>query len=145
MIPYGDGPSGETRTRGILLPKQARYQLRYTRKLKHDFADASCSQSRRASCCGARNFSFADRSQNFDRCHSLGSLIPPPAAVASLPNCATTGYGRYYTRYFLKKQSHFLFFRESGDVCDFITDGAKKMPYSKTTKTQRRFSYETEK
>ena len=26
-----DGPSGETRTRGILLPKQARYQLRYTR------------------------------------------------------------------------------------------------------------------
>ena len=25
------GPSGETRTRGILLPKQARYQLRYTR------------------------------------------------------------------------------------------------------------------
>ncbi len=24
------GPSGETRTRGILLPKQARYQLRYT-------------------------------------------------------------------------------------------------------------------
>ena len=34
MIPYGDGPSGETRTRGILLPKQARYQLRYTRILK---------------------------------------------------------------------------------------------------------------
>ena len=27
----GFGPSGETRTRGILLPKQARYQLRYTR------------------------------------------------------------------------------------------------------------------
>ena len=26
------GPSGETRTRGILLPKQARYQLRYTWK-----------------------------------------------------------------------------------------------------------------
>ena len=25
------GPSGETRTPGILLPKQARYQLRYTR------------------------------------------------------------------------------------------------------------------
>ncbi len=28
----------------------------------------------------------------FDRGHSLGSLIPPPAAVASLPNCATPGY-----------------------------------------------------
>ena len=27
------GPSGETRTPGILLPKQARYQLRYTRLL----------------------------------------------------------------------------------------------------------------
>ena len=25
------GPSGGTRTHGILLPKQARYQLRYTR------------------------------------------------------------------------------------------------------------------
>ena len=31
------GPSGETRTRGILLPKQARYQLRYTRKGYHVF------------------------------------------------------------------------------------------------------------
>ena len=34
-----DGPIGETRARGILLPKQARYQLRYTRKymdLSHD-------------------------------------------------------------------------------------------------------------
>ena len=31
-IMYSDsGPSGETRTPGILLPKQARYQLRYTR------------------------------------------------------------------------------------------------------------------
>ena len=29
--PFCNGPSGETRTRGILLPKQARYQLRYTR------------------------------------------------------------------------------------------------------------------
>ena len=26
------GPSGATRTPGILLPKQARYQLRYTRR-----------------------------------------------------------------------------------------------------------------
>ena len=26
------GPSGETRTRGLMLPKHARYQLRYTRK-----------------------------------------------------------------------------------------------------------------
>ena len=31
MIPYGDGPSGETRTRGILVPNQAPYQLGHTR------------------------------------------------------------------------------------------------------------------
>ena len=30
MIQYGDGRSEVTRTPGILLPKQARYQLRYT-------------------------------------------------------------------------------------------------------------------
>ena len=30
MASFFIGPSGETRTRGILLPKQARYQLRYT-------------------------------------------------------------------------------------------------------------------
>ena len=31
MIAKGDGPSDRIRTCGILLPKQARYQLRYTR------------------------------------------------------------------------------------------------------------------
>ena len=31
MIAYGDGPSGETRTRGILVPNQAPYQLGHTR------------------------------------------------------------------------------------------------------------------
>ena len=36
-------------------------------------------------CCGAQNFLFAFRSRNFDRCHSLGSLLPPPAALPSLP------------------------------------------------------------
>ena len=138
------GPSGETRTRGILLPKQARYQLRYTWIYMIQLR-----QSRRASCCGARhlrrrrsaflifssacgtqNFLFAIRSRNFDhgaclpprficrrqrsgaqplpqrraksrlrrlrsarglRAVSLGSLAPPPAAVTSLPNCATPG------------------------------------------------------
>ena len=43
------GPSGETRTRGILLPKQARYQLRYTWMYLFKLL-----KSRRASCCGAR-------------------------------------------------------------------------------------------
>jgi hypothetical protein len=27
-----------------------------------------------------------------DRCHSLWSLYPPPAALPSLPNCATPGF-----------------------------------------------------
>ena len=37
------------------------------------------------SCCGARNFLFAVRPRNFDRCHSLRSRLPPPAALPSLP------------------------------------------------------------
>ena len=37
------------------------------------------------SCCGTRNSLFAVRSRNFDHCHSLSSLYPPLAALASLP------------------------------------------------------------
>ena len=49
-------------------------------------------QSRRASRCGARkNHRACADLDFFDRCHSLGSLYPPLAAVASLPNCATPG------------------------------------------------------
>ena len=47
-------------------------------------------ESNGSSCCGARNFRFAARSRNFDRCHSLGSLPPPPAALPSLPNSTTS-------------------------------------------------------
>ena len=36
-------------------------------------------------CCGAQNSLLADRSQNFDRSHSLTSLHLPPAALGSLP------------------------------------------------------------
>ena len=35
--------------------------------------------------CGAQNFQLAVRSRNFDRCPSLGSLLPPQAALPSLP------------------------------------------------------------
>jgi len=42
-------------------------------------------RGQRRSCCGTQNFLFAIRSRNFDRCHSLPSLLPPPAAVGSLP------------------------------------------------------------
>ena len=82
------GPSGETRTPGILLPKQARYQLRYTRLF-------DCRSFPKA---GALPVAVPEKIIGltlildfFDRGHSLGSLFPPPAAVASLPNCATPG------------------------------------------------------
>ena len=92
---------------------------------------ASCSQSRRATSCATPGnyfvscalqikqarvllrcpkFLLAVCSRNFDRCHSLGALFPPPAVVASLPNCATPGYGWYYTRKYCKKQSKFARF-----------------------------------
>ena len=32
MIPYGDGPSGEIRTPGVLNPNQVPYQLGHTRR-----------------------------------------------------------------------------------------------------------------
>ena len=40
-----------------------------------------------SSCCGSQNSLLAERSQNFDRCHSLTSLPLPPAALDSLPLC----------------------------------------------------------
>ena len=84
------GPSGETRTRGILLPKQARYQLRYTRKWKY-YDKKLSKQARFLLRCPAVTSPGEAGLCPADRCHSLGSLTPPPAAVASLPNCATPG------------------------------------------------------
>ena len=56
---------------------------------------------RDSSCCGAQNSMLAERSQNFDRCHSLASLPLPPAALGSLPlytrepwACGGQGSGR---------------------------------------------------
>jgi len=48
-------------------------------------AGTGCASRVPVSGCGARNFPFADRSRNFDRCPSLGSLFPPQAALPSLP------------------------------------------------------------
>ena len=68
-------------------------------------------QSRRASCCGntKKSSALALCLDFFDRGHSLGSLFPPPAAVASLPNCATPGYfvsGIHYTTFPRSLQEH---------------------------------------
>ena len=46
---------------------------------------AECASRVPVSGCGARNFLFAVRSRNFDRGPSLGSLLPPQAALTSLP------------------------------------------------------------
>ena len=45
------GPSDRIRTCGILLPKQARYQLRYTRLLSYFIRLGVFTQSRRATNC----------------------------------------------------------------------------------------------
>ena len=46
-----NGPSGRIRTCGILLPKQARYQLRYTRLFSLFIRLVVCTQSKRATNC----------------------------------------------------------------------------------------------
>ncbi len=60
----------------------------FASKQEHDFSAISAEKSSarpRPLYCGSRNSLFAIRSQNFDRCYSLASLDPPPAAVGSLP------------------------------------------------------------
>ena len=53
------GPSDRIRTCGILLPKQARYQLRYTRLLSYSIRLGVFSQSKRATNCATpRYYSF---------------------------------------------------------------------------------------
>ena len=50
------GPSDRIRTCGILLPKQARYQLRYTRLLSLFIRLVVFSQSRRATSCATPGY-----------------------------------------------------------------------------------------
>ena len=50
------GPSDRIRTCGILLPKQARYQLRYTRLLSYSIRLVVFSQSKRATNCANPGF-----------------------------------------------------------------------------------------
>ena len=51
-----NGPSDRIRTCGILLPKQARYQLRYTRLFSLFIRLVVCSQSKRATNCANPGF-----------------------------------------------------------------------------------------
>ena len=50
------GPSDRIRTCGILLPKQARYQLRYTRLFRYSIRLVVFSQSRRATNCATPRY-----------------------------------------------------------------------------------------
>ena len=52
------GPSDRIRTCGILLPKQARYQLRYTRLLSYSIRLGVFTQSRRATNCATPRYSI---------------------------------------------------------------------------------------
>ncbi len=67
------GPSDRIRTCGILLPKQARYQLRYTRLLSLFIRLVVFSQSRRATNCAT----------------------PRYAVLARMSACQRGGYGAY--------------------------------------------------
>ena len=53
------GRSGETRTRGLLLPKQARYQLRYTRLLSYSIRLVVFTQIKRATNCAIPGYSIS--------------------------------------------------------------------------------------
>ena len=51
-----DGPSDRIRTCGILLPKQARYQLRYTRLFRYFIRLVVFSQTTRATNCATPGY-----------------------------------------------------------------------------------------
>ena len=74
-------PPGTYRDRGVEGGARAAREDVFEAELRQVRAERAGSLS----CCGARNSLLATRSQNFDRCHSLASLLPPPAAVGSLP------------------------------------------------------------
>ena len=57
------GPSDRIRTCGILLPKQARYQLRYTRLLSYSIRLVVFSQSKRATNCATPRYGIHFASQ----------------------------------------------------------------------------------
>ena len=57
------GPSDRIRTCGILLPKQARYQLRYTRLFRYFIRLVAFSQSKRATNCATPRYGIHFASQ----------------------------------------------------------------------------------
>ena len=57
------GPSDRIRTCGILLPKQARYQLRYTRLLSYFIRLVVFTQSKRATNCATPRYGIHFASQ----------------------------------------------------------------------------------
>ena len=83
------GPSDRIRTCGILLPKQARYQLRYTRLFRYFIRLVVFSQSRRATNCATPRYIwffyfviFAKHSITI-RCASLKNIVALLAWSAS--------------------------------------------------------------
>ena len=75
--PYGGSAGGGMRSPLPTEGEWCGHRGACRRSLSLPFGDSSC--------CGAQNSLLAERSQNFDRCHSLTSLPLPPAALDSLP------------------------------------------------------------
>ena len=88
LVPARKGPK-ESGTGEALTAKPIR-----TTFINHHFSPASS----RRSCCGARQIPCLSAASSADRCHSLRSLIPPQAALSSLPLCTPSGASRniYY-------------------------------------------------
>ena len=118
------GPSDRIRTCGILLPKQARYQLRYTRLLSYSIRLVVFSQSKRATNCANPGFLVIEFYANCGQICGHGDFLTTLACGGSAciigvsrdcghgifrleggatrsqsrraTNCATPGYSVFY-------------------------------------------------
>ena len=86
------GPSDRIRTCGILLPKQARYQLRYTRLLSYSIRLVVFSQIKRATNCAIPGYSISVIIPRRGRKSKIFlSVVIPVVKAAFVPLSATEG------------------------------------------------------
>ena len=86
------GPSDRIRTCGILLPKQARYQLRYTRLLSYSIRLGVFSQIKRATNCAIPGYSISVIIPRRGRKSKIFlSVVIPVVKAAFVPLSATEG------------------------------------------------------
>ena len=63
--------------------------------------------------CGARNFPLADASRNFDRCHSVFSLLLPQAALKNVPTSISLHISYIAARHFCPTRVLYHIFQEN--------------------------------